>query len=240
MCRKIVIALLVLLGLSSCVIEHGTGRDVMRGHRILARDVERAIDQVVDISSYAIYAELMLSGKSEEAEFVKAHYFGRMIVQREASRILFRYPNNSFYTYQIVTSGKQLSDGASWELRTAADELIATFRGVENVDEKFTVDYSSNYYRDAQIKSEMTMAYDIDPDINNRNIEVEILGAGEISEEKEYVTRFEIDNVYPLVSILNRNVYVAGVVNVAYRDLVEGRTKDISMTFLPDGHCLVE
>ena len=84
------------------------------------------------------------------------------------------------------------------------------------------------------------MAYDIDPDINNRNIEVEILGAGEISEENEYVTRFEIDNVYPLVSILNRNVYVAGVVNVAYRDLVEGRTKDISMTFLPDGNCLVE
>jgi hypothetical protein len=84
------------------------------------------------------------------------------------------------------------------------------------------------------------MAYDIDPDINNRNIEVKILGVGEISEEKEYVTRFEIDNVYPLVSILNRNVYVAGVVNVAYRDLVEGRTKDISMTFLPDGNCLVE
>ena len=182
----------------------------------------------------------MLSDRSYEAEFVKAHYFGRMIVQREDSRILFRYPNNSFYAYQIVTNGKQLSDGASWELRTAADELIATFRGVENVDEKFTVDYSSNYYRNAHIKSELMMAYDIDPDINNRNIEVEILGEGEISEENEYVTRFEIDNVYPLVNILDIDTYVAGVVNAAYRDLVDGKTKTISMTFLPDGNCLVE
>ena len=240
MCRRIVIALCVLLGLSSCVIEHGTERDVMRGHRILARDVERAIDQVVDHASYAIYAELMLSDRLEEAEFVKAHYFSSMIVQKEASRILFRHPNNSFYTFQIVTNGKQLSDGALWELRSAADEPIATLFGVDNSDEKFMIDYSSKYYRGAYITSELMLSYDIDPDINNRNIEVEILGEGEISEVDEYVTRFEIDGDYPLVRVSKRDTYVAGEVDVVYRDLVNGKTKAISMTFLPDGNCLVE
>lgn len=223
-----------LLTLSSCVLQDATGRDDTRGKYRIAHNVVQVFNDAYDYAPFALYAELALSGRDEEAAVVKSHYFDKATIIVEESRFEFFIPNNSYYySVKLITDGGQLSDGAVWVLLSSGSEPVATFVGLDGVDDGFILHYERKNYMFGQIDLSALMECEVNP--TSRKITTRILGEGRMEKESSFRVDFGIDEDCPLVRFTPRDSYEEGKVRVVYKDLVTSKSKTFSATLLPGG-----
>jgi hypothetical protein len=232
--RYVIFAVIMLLGLNSCVVDYGTDRRPNRDKVLLVNQVRNTLAYGVEYLPYAMYANAYFSSDEQAVVMLKARYFSDVTIEIEGNNMLF---TGRYNKYLLETNGQPLSQDGEWKLwrywNSSGERILSvTYMGVAEVENCFKVCCSEfGYYEVSSVDAEVV--YDID--VEKSYIEAEIGGSGRIEQEGSFMIEFSIDDEHPLISSMQRNQYTGGEMDITYTDLVTGKQKLASVTFLSSG-----
>lgn len=224
--RYIIVALLALVCSTSCLLDSGSDPDMNRSKRIIYND--RAVHPIYQAQTYAWYfvvADTFLYGSEEEQAAIKSSYDDELMVEAiEGGIRISRDDSRSYYT--VTTDGKKLSEGGLWSLTSGtATKLIVTATGIEGSDKTFCLQYNANSTYD-KVDMDMVVSYNYPV--------VSLYGSSLLQDPNgEYSIDVTIDGTTPLVysDKIDYMGFESGVVDVVYRDLVDGTSKSFSVEY---------
>lgn len=233
--RYIIFAVVMLLGLNSCVVEDGTERRPGRERELLVNQVRGALANGIEYFPYAMYANAYFSSAEQAVILLKARYFADVTIEVKDNNLIFTAERDR---YLLETDGRPLSEGGEWTLwrywsSNENPSRYMTYTGVEGEENCFKACYAGINYSPEKYSVDAEVVYDID--VEKSYIEARVGGSGMIEDEGSFLTEFSIDEERPLVSSLRWNHYTGGELNITYTDLVTEKRKLVSVTFLNSG-----
>lgn len=201
--KRFFIAVMALLTLTACKIEDGYIPAKDRAKDLIWDMVSRRISEAKSYADYAIVAEAAMSDSGEKFALVRSALISSLTeVTVEADRVIFT--NNG-----VVQSP------------------VATFTGVEGRSDLFTQEYVGR-----QMRAMVTTHKYLVSTTPTRAVYLDMWGSGSFNGAEDYTLEFTIGEENPLCyDEYNYNSYQSGEVEIAYKDLVTGATREFSVVY---------
>lgn len=222
--RRYIVAFMALLSLTACKIDDGFSRSEDAVDRLLYNRALTAIHEASELSSFAIYTDILLGGDETQIRLANAVLSNNYLVTIEQDGVKFqRVLSNGTIadSYKVITGGKKLSEGAVWELTTQTlyQKLSAQFVGKQGAEKAFyieKIDSRPFFYESDKLSYHLDFKYDAS--MEALAVLSTISGVGTIDGEG-YTLDFAILDNTP-VEVVNCNRIENGVINIKYKDLV--------------------
>lgn len=228
--KRFFLAVMALLTLTACKIEDGYIPAKDRAKDLIWDMVSRRISEAKSYADYAIVAEAAMSDSGEKFALVRSALISSLTeVTVEADRVIFT--NNGVPKIVVTTAGKRLSEGGEWKLQYVSNGVVqspvATFTGVEGRSDLFTQEYVGR-----QMRAMVTTHKYLVSTTPTRAIYLDMWGSGSFNGAEDYTLEFTIGEENPLCyDEYNYNSYQSGEVEIAYKDLVTGDTREFSVVY---------
>lgn len=224
--KRYIVVLVALLSLTSCKIADGYSRNEDAVDRLLYNRAITAVREASELSSFAIYTDILLGGDETQIRLANAVLSNNYLVTIEQDGVKFqRVLSNGTIasSYKVITGGKKLSEGAVWELTTISQyqKLSAQFVGKQGAEREFyieKIDSRPYLYESDKLSYHLDFKYDASMDA--LAVLSTISGVGTIDGEG-YTLDFTILKSAPVVTI-NCSGVDSGVIDIKYKDLVLG------------------
>lgn len=226
--RYIIVALLALVCSTSCLLDDGSEPDVNRPYKVIYEN--KAGMPVYLAQTYAWYfivADTFLYGNEEEQAAIKSRYDELVVEPIEGGLVISKAKSDS---YTVTTDGKKLSEGGLLSLyRGTATKELTTAIGVEGRAKTFCLQYDSdNVYNKLDFDIFVSYNYPV----------VSLYGSSLLQDPNgEYNIDVTIDSTTPLMYRDKKGSrgFDTGVVDVVYRDLVDGTSKSFTVEYTQGG-----
>ncbi len=219
--KYILVALVALLGLTSCVIESGyTPKEDAAARTLYNRANDMLFMHAIAYAPYMIYADALLREDAEAVEILKAEEFSQFTAEILEDGVRLAHVNGST---KVKTGGKRLEEGGVWQLFFYDNDYASyTCTGIAGQQRSFTV-ISSNENDSVN----MTVSYRVTED---KNIFITLVGEG-LRDMKDYTLRFNIKEEDPII-FRHKNLYrpIFGTMYIDYQDNNSGKKLSVSAT----------
>lgn len=219
--RYILVAILALLGLTSCVIESGyTPKEDAAARTLYNRANDMLYMHAIAYAPYMIYADALLRDDAEAIDILKRDLYDNYFTEILEDGVKIIHINGYV---KIKTGGKRLEEGGVWQLYFYDNDYVAyTCTGVVGQQRSFTV-MSTNENDSVNIN----VSYRVTED---KNIFITLVGEG-LRDMKDYTLRFNIKEEDPII-FRHKNLYrpIFGTMYIDYQDNNSGKKLSVSAT----------
>ena len=217
--RYILVALVAMLGITSCVIESGyTPNEDAAARTLYNRANDMLFMHAIAYAPYMIYADALLREDAEAVEILKTEEFSQYTAEILEDGVRLAHVNGST---KVKTGGKRLEEGGVWQLYFYDNDYASyTCTGIAGQQRSFTV-ISSNENDSVNI----TVSYRVTED---KNIFITLVGEG-LRDMKDYTLRFNIKEEDPII-FRHKNLYrpIFGTMQIDYHDINRGKKLSVS------------
>ena len=217
--RYILVALVAMLGITSCVIESGyTPAEDAAARTLYNRANDMLFMHAIAYAPYMIYADALLREDAEAVEILKTEEFSQYTAEILEDGVRLAHVNGST---KVKTGGKRLEEGGVWQLYFYDNDYASyTCTGIAGQQRSFTV-ISSNENDSVNI----TVSYRVTED---KNIFITLVGEG-LRDMKDYTLRFNIKEEDPII-FRHKNLYrpIFGTMQIDYHDINRGKKLSVS------------
>lgn len=219
--RYILVAIVAMLGLTSCVIGSGyTPNEDAAARTLYNRANDMLYMHAIAYAPYMIYADALLREDAEAVEILKTEEFSQYTAEILEDGVRLAHVNGST---KVKTGGKRLEEGSVWQLFFYDNDYASyTCTGIAGQQRSFTV-ISSNENDSVNI----TVSYRVTED---KNIFITLVGEG-LRDMKDYTLRFNIKEEDPII-FRHPNLYrpIFGTMYIDYHDINRGKKLSVSAT----------
>lgn len=219
--KYILVAILALLGLTSCVIESGyTPKEDDAAKTLYNRANDMLYMHAIAYAPYMIYADALLRDDAEAIDILKRDLYDNYFTEILEDGVKIIHINGYV---KIKTGGKRLEEGGVWQLYFYDNDYVAyTCTGVVGQQRSFTV-MSTNENDSVNIN----VSYRV---TEGKDIQITFTGDGQ-RDMKDYTLRFNIKEEDPII-FRHKNLYrpIFGTMYIDYQDSNSGKKLSVSAT----------
>lgn len=219
--RYILVALVAMLGITSCKIESGYTPKEHDGARVLFNHANNMLyTHALALSPYIIYADALLREDADAVEILKAEEFSQYTAEILEDGVRLAHVNGST---KVKTGGKRLEEGGVWQLYFYDNDYASyTCTGIAGQQRSFTVISSKD-----NDSVNVGVSYRVTED---KKIQIFFTGQGK-SETKSYTLHFSIKEDDPII-FRYHNLYspIFGTMYIDYHDNNSGKKLSVSAT----------
>ena len=217
--RYILVALVAMLGITSCVIESGyTPNEDAAARTLYNRANDMLFMHAIAHCPKIIYADALIREDAAAIEILKKDEFDNYTTEIGEDGVKIIHVNG---TMTVKTGGKRLEEGGVWQLYFYDNDYASyTCTGIAGQQRSFTV-ISSNENDSVNI----TVSYRVTED---KNIFITLVGEG-LRDMKDYTLRFKIKEEDPII-FRHPNLYrpIFGTMYIDYHDINRGKKLSVS------------
>ena len=225
--KYIILAVVALLGFTSCELSPDGAINYNGPNRVITRSVRENLSIVLDLSKYAILADAVFYGDEAQQKIVKSKLFNDKKVEYK-NNTLYIYHNNY---YNIVTIDAQTADNVALKLERVYDGVkshTVNFYTVDGVERCYKID---NY----QVLHTQNTVFNnyISYEVAESGVVSKLWGSGVInSQNGDYTLSFSIDESKHIVTTNGSiNSYDSGVIDIKYKDLIDNKNLNFLTRF---------
>ena len=227
--KYIILAVVALLGFTSCRLSQSGIADYDGPNRVITRNIQENLRIVLEHSKYAILTDVVLSGDEQQQEIVKSKLFNDKKIEYK-NDTLYIYHNNY---YNIVTVDAQRVDKKSIKLERIYDGVKShtiSFYIVEDDKGCFYIDNFQVLHAQKALFNNF-ISYEV---TDKGEVVVELWGSGVIEGlNSDYSISFSIDEDEQIVTKnCDVNKYESGVIDIEYKDFIDNKGYNFMTGFI--------